>query len=89
MVLLELLGVGEYYVFEVCGDLMIEVGIFDGDIVLIWCFDSVDSGDIVVVLVDDEEVMFKWLCKKGVLIVFEVVNLVYEIWIFGLGCVCV
>lgn len=87
-VLNEFLVSGDYYVFEVCGDLMKDVGILDGDLVLINCGDSVVNGDIVVVLVDDEEVIFKCFCKKGeFLVVLEVVNFVYEIMIFGVDWV--
>lgn len=87
MLLEEYVDSDVYYVFEVKGDFMIEVGILDGDIVILCCIDSVNFGDIVVVLIDDEEVILKWLCKKGDLVVLEVVNLVYEMCIFGFDCV--
>lgn len=80
-------GGGEYYVLEVKGDLMIDVGIFDGDMVIICNMFNVSFGEIVVVLIDDEEVILKWFCCKGVLIVLEVVNFVYEMCIFGLDWV--
>lgn len=57
-----MVGVGDYYVFEVKGDLMIDVGINDGDIVIICEIEVVDNGDIVVVLVEDVEVMLKCIC---------------------------
>ena len=51
--------VGEYYVFEVKGDLMIDVGINDGDVVVICEISIVDNGDIVVALVEDQEATLK------------------------------
>lgn len=50
---------GKYFVFEVKGDLMIDVGINDGDVVIIKDLVVVQDGDIVVVLIEEEEVMLK------------------------------
>lgn len=86
---LMLLGQECYYVLEVWGDFMIEVGINDGDVVVICEQDIVENGDIVVVLVEGLEVMLKCFCCKGGMIVLEVVNFVYEICVLFEDKVCV
>jgi len=44
----------EYFALRVKGDSMINAGIMDGDIVVVKRIQSVDDGDIVVALIDDE-----------------------------------
>ena len=55
----ELLGNNPCYVLQVSGDSMIEEGILDGDYVVIEQRDSVRNGEIVVVLVNNEEATLK------------------------------
>jgi repressor LexA len=74
---------GEYYVVEVSGDSMIEVGIIDGDIAIIQKADSAESGEIVVALIDKNEVTIKKIRKKGNSIALEPANRAYETRIFG------
>jgi repressor LexA len=74
----DFLATGEHYALEVRGDSMIEVGIFDGDTVVLRRQDTADTGDIVVALIDDEEATLKRLRKKGNTIALEAANPEYE-----------
>lgn len=49
-----LFGKGEFYILKARGESMIEVGIDDGDLVVIREQDVAEEGDIVVALVDNE-----------------------------------
>ena len=78
-----LLGPGEHYTLEIEGDSMIDSGINDGDTVIIQRCNTVDSGSIVVALVDKTEVTLKRFRKKGASIALEPANKNYETRIFG------
>ena len=69
--------------FEVAGDSMIDVGIFDGDTAIIERGDTADTGQIVVALIDDEEATLKRMRRKGNSIALEAANRAYETRIFG------
>ena len=56
---------GEHYGLKVKGDSMIEAGIADGDTVIVKKTPNVDSGEIAVVLIDDQEATLKRIRKKG------------------------
>lgn len=60
-----MLGKGDHYALEISGDSMVELGIMDGDTVLIKRTEVADNGDVVVALVDDEEATLKTLHKRG------------------------
>ncbi|MDX1709990.1 MAG: transcriptional repressor LexA [Rhodovibrionaceae bacterium] len=77
-----MLGQGEHYALEVEGDSMIDVGIHDGDTVIIQRAESADSGTIVVALVDGEEATLKRLRRRGQTIALEPANTEYEVRIF-------
>ncbi len=77
-----LIGKGEYYALEVEGDSMIDVGILDGDTVIIERTEQADSGVIVVALIDGEEVTLKRLRRRGQAIALEPANSSYETRIF-------
>ncbi len=49
------------FVLKVQGDSMVDAGILDGDMVIIEQRQRADNGDIVVVLLDDEEATLKYL----------------------------
>ena len=49
------------FAVRVEGDSMIEMGILDGDIVIVESADSAKTGDVVVALIDDEEATLKQL----------------------------
>ena len=78
-----MLGRGDYYALEVAGDSMIDVGIMDGDTVIIERGETAENGTIVVALVDDEEVTLKRIRRKGNSVALEAANTDYETRIFG------
>jgi repressor LexA len=78
-----MIGHGEHYALEVAGDSMIDVGILDGDTVLIQRCDTAENGAIVVALIDSNEVTLKRLRKRGESIALEPANKSYETRIFG------
>ena len=71
-------GSGEHYALEVNGDSMIDVGINDGDVVVIRETSVADDGDIVVALVDDHEATLKRFRRQGSSIALEAANPAYE-----------
>lgn len=71
-------GSGEHYALEVKGDSMIDVGINDGDVVVIRETSSADNGDIVVALVEDQEATLKKYYRRGNAIALEAANPAYE-----------
>ena len=81
----DLLTGGEHYALEVRGESMIEVGIHDGDTVIIRRCDTAENGDIVVALVDQEEATLKRLRKRNGQIELEAANPEFETRYFGPG----
>jgi repressor LexA len=71
-------GTGQHYALEVKGDSMIDVGINDGDIVVIREQSTAENGDIVVALIDEEEATLKRFRRKGGMIALEAANPAYE-----------
>ncbi len=71
-------GRKDHYALEVRGDSMIEVGINDGDVVVIQETMVADNGDIVVALVEDQEATLKRFYRRGNAIALEAANPVYE-----------
>ena len=78
-----MLGRGDYYALEVAGDSMVDVGIMDGDTVIIERGETAENGVIVVALVDGEEVTLKRIRRKGNSVALEAANSEYETRIFG------
>ncbi|MEM9852873.1 MAG: transcriptional repressor LexA [Pseudomonadota bacterium] len=76
-------GQGEHYALEVKGDSMIDVGINDGDIVVIRETNSAENGDIVVALVEGQEATLKRYRRKGTTIALEAANPAYETKMFS------
>jgi len=60
-----MLGRGDCYALEISGDSMVELGILDGDTVVIESGNVAKDGDVVVALVDREEATLKTLQRKG------------------------
>ena len=75
---LSLLGRGEHYALTVEGDSMIDVGIMDGDTVIIERTDKAENGQIVVALVDEQEVTLKRWRRQGSSIALEPENPAYQ-----------
>ena len=71
-------GPGEHYAMSVDGDSMINVGINDGDTVIIRRCDTAENGAIVVALIDDIEVTLKTLRRSGNKVILEPENDDYE-----------
>ena len=71
-------GQGHHYALEVKGDSMIDVGINDGDVVVIRETGTADNGDIVVALVDGQEATLKRFRQSGNTIALEAANPAYE-----------
>ena len=74
---------GEHYGLKVKGDSMIEAGINDGDTVIVKKTSNVDSGQIAVVLIDDQEATLKRIRKKGNTIALEAANKNYGTKIYA------
>jgi len=74
---------GEHYGLKVKGESMIEAGINNGDTVIIKKTSNVDSGQIAVVLIDDQEATLKRIRKKGNTIALEAANKNYETKIYA------
>ena len=74
---------GEHYGLKVKGDSMIEAGINDGDTVIVKKTSNVESGQIAVVLIDDQEATLKSIRKKGNTIALEAANKNYETKIYA------
>ena len=74
---------GEFFGLKVKGDSMIEAGINDGDTVIVKKTSNVDSGQIAVVLIDDQEATLKRVRKKGNTIALEAANRNYGTKIYA------
>jgi repressor LexA len=59
-----MMGSGDHYALEIDGDSMVNVGIQDGDTVIIKKCNNAEDGAIVVALVDGEEVTLKRLKRE-------------------------
>ncbi len=73
-----MVGKGDHFALEVRGDSMIEVGINDGDVVIIRETTTADNGDIVVALVEDAEATLKTFRRQKGMIALEAANPAYE-----------
>ena len=73
----------EHYGLKVKGDSMIDAGINDGDTVIVKKTSNVDSGQIAVVLIDDQEATLKRVRKKGNTIALEAANRNYGTKIYA------
>ncbi|NNF91403.1 MAG: transcriptional repressor LexA [Boseongicola sp.] len=76
-------GKGHHYALEVKGDSMIDIGINDGDVVVIRETSTADNGDIVVALIDEQEATLKRFRRNGKRIALEAANPAYETRIYS------
>ena len=60
----EFLGYGEYFILRANGDSMIDIGINDGDYVIIRKQDSAEEGQIIVALIDNEATLKRYYIDK-------------------------
>ena len=74
---------GEYFGLKVKGDSMVEAGINDGDTVIIKKTSTADTGQIAVVLIDEQEATLKRIRKKGNTIALEAANKNYDTKIYA------
>ena len=74
---------GEYFGLKVKGDSMIEAVINDGDTVIIKKSSTADTGQIAVVLIDEQEATLKRIRKKGNTIALEAANKNYDTKIYA------
>ncbi len=56
---------GEYFMLNIKGDSMIDIGIFDGDLILVNKTNYANHGDIVVALIDDSATVKRLYDKNG------------------------
>ena len=74
-----LIGKGEFFMLQACGDSMINAGINNGDYVIIRKQNTADNGQIVVALVDDETTLKRfYIDNKNKKIVLHPENDNYE-----------
>ena len=64
---------GDYYL-KVCGDSMINARICDGDLLYIKACNDVQSGEIAIILIGDNEATVKRVIKKEHLLILEAAN---------------
>ena len=72
----------EYFYLRVQGDSMINARIHHGDLVFVRKQDDVASGDIAVVIIDNESAVLKRVLKKGNIIILQSENNAYEPMVF-------
>ncbi len=74
----EMVSRGQFYALTIEGDSMVDIGVLDGDTVIIKKTDNANNGDIVVALVDNSEATLKQFRKEGGEIVLIPKNEAYE-----------
>lgn len=80
-----MMGRGDCYALEISGDSMIDLGILDGDTVIIESGQTARSGEVVVALVDDAEATLKTLQKDGSSIALIPANSAHETQVYDAG----
>jgi len=81
----DLVGDGPVFLLEVKGDSMIDAGIHEGDLVAVRKQQDARDGEIVAVLVDDEEATIKRLQRKDGKVLLHSENPAYEPMVFTDG----
>ena len=56
----ELLGAGEYFILKAYGDSMVNIGIDDGDMVLVRRQENAEEGQVIVALIDGEATLKRY-----------------------------
>ncbi len=78
-----MIGRGNCYALEVSGDSMIEMGIMDGDTIIIESADTARDGEVVVALVDREEATLKTIQRQGRDVALIPANRDYETQVYS------
>ena len=73
-----MVGRGDCYALEISGESMVDLGILDGDTVIIESGSTARSGEVVVALVDEMEATLKTLQKDGRTVALIPANRDYE-----------
>ena len=74
----EMVRGGRFYALTIEGDSMVDIGILDGDTVIIKKTETANNGDIVVALVDNCEATLNQIRKEGTEVVLIPKNEAYE-----------
>ena len=82
-----MVGNGEHFALEIVGDSMIEVGILEGDTVVIERANTASHGEIIVALINKQEATLKTLLKEPGRIGLEAANPRYETRYFSTDAV--
>ena len=61
----EFLGLGEHFILTIQGESMINIGIHDGDYVVVRKQETADNGEIVVAMVDEEATVKRFYKENG------------------------
>ena len=69
-----LTGEGELFMLRVRGESMIDLGIFDGDLVVARSQPTADAGDVIVAGIPDDEATIKTYRRDGATVVLEPAN---------------
>lgn len=80
--LVDVANPNEYFLLHVTGDSM-EPHIHSGDMALVHMQNDVESGEIAVVLIDDEEATLKRVVKSGKQVALQPFNPAYEVRVFS------
>ena len=70
----EVISSYEYFYLKVKGNSMINARIYDGDLVFVRKQDDVESGDIAVVITNDENISIKRIIKKDNILILQAEN---------------
>lgn len=61
----DFVGDGEHFILRVCGESMIQAGIFDGDYIVVRKQPDANNGDVVVAMVEDEATVKRFFKENG------------------------
>lgn len=77
----DIFGYGNLFLLHAFGDSMVEVGIEQGDLIVIRKQNIADNGDIVVALVDGETTLKRFYCEEGKIILHPENKLMKDIMV--------
>jgi repressor LexA len=74
---------GEYYAVYIVGDSMVNAGILDGDVAIFEHRSQCNTGEIILALIDNCEVVLRRFRRRGELVALESANPAYETRLYG------